>query len=136
MFSRYRRPMTTLRRPWAVWLALCMALLGALAPTVSHALNWAQGQQTPLIEVCTSAGPRWMALSTAPDPAPSDPATATLWDHCPFCLLMADRVAPPLQPLPLCFSASDHAGVPAPPPAVVLPAQVLAAAHPRGPPVL
>ena len=126
--------MTTLHRPWAVWLALCLALLGALAPTVSHALVWAHGGQTPLIEICTSAGPRWMALSNGSEPVPSDPATTAVLDHCPFCLLTADRMAPPPQPLPLRLAAAGHAGVLAPPPKVVLPAQVLAAAHPRGPP--
>jgi hypothetical protein len=136
MFSSHRHMKTTPYRPWAVWLALCIALLGALAPTLSHAMNWARGDQAPLIEICTSVGPRWMALSNGFEPVPSDPATTAVLDHCPFCLLMADRMAPPPQSLSLSFAAYGHAGVLAPPPKVVLPAQVLAAAHPRGPPVL
>jgi Protein of unknown function (DUF2946) len=134
MFVSQRPKLGKLDRPWAVWLALCLALLGALAPTVSHALVWVQGGQTPLIEVCTSDGPRWIALSNASEPVSNDPATEAALDHCPFCLLMADRMAPPPQPLPLSFAAPGQAGVSAPPPAVVLPAQVLAAAQPRGPP--
>jgi hypothetical protein len=126
--------LTMLRHPWPVWLTLWLALFGALAPTVSHALAWAHGEQAPLIEICTSAGPRWMALSSASEFAPSDPATPAALDHCPFCTLMADRTAPPPQPLPLCVAAAGHADMPGLPPMVFLPAQVLAAAHPRGPP--
>lgn len=128
--------MRTLRRPWAVWLALWLVLFGALAPTVSHAMAWAQGDRLPLIEICTSAGPRWMALSTPSEPVPGDPASTAALDHCPFCMRMADRMAPPPQPLPLCFVALGHADVPASPPLVFLPARVLAAAQSRGPPAL
>jgi len=136
MFSSHRHMKTTPHRPWAVWLALCIALLGALAPTVSHAVNWARGDQASLIEICTSVGPRWMAVSDASDSTSSDPVAPVALDHCPFCTLLADRLAPPPQPLPLCFAAVGHADVPAAPPLAFLPAQVLAAAHPRGPPTL
>ena len=124
------------RPSWVLWLTLWLALFGALAPTVSHALTWAHGDREALIEICTSAGPRWTALSTASDPVPSEPTSAAVLDHCPFCLLMADRVAPPPQPQALLFAASGHAAEPVSPPVVFLSAQVLAAAHPRGPPVL
>jgi hypothetical protein len=117
-----------------LWLALWLALSGALAPTVSHALAWAQGDRAPLIEICTSAGPRWMALSSASDAAPGDPATPAVLDHCPFCLLMADRMAPPPQPQALCFAAIGQANAPVTSATVFLPAQVFAAAQPRGPP--
>jgi hypothetical protein len=30
----------TIHRPWAMWLVLCVLVLGALAPTVSRALAW------------------------------------------------------------------------------------------------
>jgi len=33
----------SLRRPWAVWLAVLLAVSGALAPTLSHALLLARG---------------------------------------------------------------------------------------------
>jgi hypothetical protein len=121
-----------LRRPWAVWLALCVALLGALAPTVSHALSWARGGNAGLVEVCTSTGPRWMALPGMAERAsntpledaqasssvsaltmqPDGPRPATVLDHCPFCLLFADRIAPPPQawqaPLALAQAAAPH----------------------------
>jgi hypothetical protein len=79
-------------------LAWLLAVFGALAPTVSHALNWARGDGSALIEVCTSTGPRWMALGQASElqsEAPNKPDTATVFEHCPFCLLLADRIAPP-----------------------------------------
>ncbi len=102
------------RHPWVLWLALWLAVFGALAPTVSRTLAWAHGDTDNLIEICTSAGPRWMALSpvgsasAAPDATLADgqdasgsahgsvPTPSLVLDHCPFCTLLADRVAPPL----------------------------------------
>jgi hypothetical protein len=100
-----------------LWLALLLTVFGALAPTVSHALNWARGDSTAQMEICTSAGPRWMALPAAGSddgalrqlgaaladvndtalPGSSVPTSAPVLDHCPFCLLQADRTAPPPQ---------------------------------------
>ena len=107
------RSLTAMARPQhrlVLWLALLLALFGALAPTVSHALNWARGGNAGLMEVCTSNGPRWMALgsvqadTTLPGAANSleadgsgDPASAVVFVHCPFCLLSAERAAPPPQ---------------------------------------
>ncbi|OGB86264.1 MAG: hypothetical protein A2535_00960, partial [Burkholderiales bacterium RIFOXYD2_FULL_59_8] len=131
----FRAATASAARPsWVLWLALWLALFGALAPTVSHALTWAHGDRAPLIEICTSAGPRWMALPTAVEPVSSDPTSAVVSDHCPFCLLMADRLAPPPQPQFFFFSAPSHAVVPDDPPASYFPARIFAAAHPRGPP--
>jgi hypothetical protein len=102
------------RHPWVLWLALWLAVFGAMAPTVSRTLNWARGDTGNLVEICTSAGPRWMALNplgsapAAPDATPVDgqdasksapepaPTPSTVLDHCPFCTLLADRLAPPL----------------------------------------
>lgn len=146
-----------LRRPWAVWLALCIALLGALAPSLSHALVWARGDASAMVEVCTSSGPRWMALSALAgqpttvaqstdllgtgDPAPTSfaeqaPGSAVGLAHCPFCLLMADRLVLPSQPQALSFAAPGQAVVPEPPTPNTSPARIIAAAHPRGPPAL
>jgi Protein of unknown function (DUF2946) len=102
------------RHRWVLWLALWLAVFGAMAPTVSRTLNWARGDTGKLIEICTSAGPRWMALNpagsatAAPDatlvdgqdasrsePGPA-PTSFPVLDHCPFCTLLADRLAPPL----------------------------------------
>lgn len=154
---------TTLTLPrarWVLWLAVWLALLGALAPTVSHALQWARGGATArLVEICTSAGPRWMALPTglvgesaattqasltgdaalrgitsaAPTDTGGSGAPAVL-EHCPFCLLMADRLALPSASNPVFFAAPGQAVKPQPPCVSDLPAQYLAAAQPRGPP--
>ena len=146
--------LTTLRRPWAVWLALCMALLGALAPTLSHALVWAQGGQAPLVEICTSAGPRWMALSgvttpvgsaqlentqaaTNPDALamrPDGPLSSAVFDHCPFCLLFSDRVAPPPQAWQIPLVLVQMSAVPVIPQAYFLPVFYAHTPPPRGPP--
>lgn len=101
------------RHRWVLWLALWLAVFGAMAPTVSRTLNWARGDIGNLIEICTSTGPRWMALSAvgsatsvadAPrvdgqdasrsEPGPA-PTSFPVLDHCPFCRLLADRLAPP-----------------------------------------
>lgn len=124
------------RPSWVLWLALWLALFGALAPTVSHALSWAHGDRQLLIEICTSAGPRQMALANASESIPSDPTSAVVLEHCPFCLLMADRLAPPPQLQALFFAVPGHAVVPDCPPPSYFPARIIAAAHPRGPPAL
>ncbi|HEY8905983.1 MAG TPA: DUF2946 family protein [Rhodoferax sp.] len=103
------------RHRWVLWLALWLAVFGAMAPTVSRTLNWARGDTGNQVEICTSTGPRWMALNpvgsatAAPDAtlvdgqdasrSESDPAPTPfpVLDHCPFCTLLADRVAPPLS---------------------------------------
>jgi hypothetical protein len=102
------------RHRWVLWLALWLAVFGAMAPTVSRTLNWARGDTGNLVEICTSAGPRWMALNPVgsataasaatlvdgQDAARSEPGPAPtsfpVLDHCPFCTLLADRLAPPL----------------------------------------
>lgn len=103
------RASATPQHRWALWLALLLALIGALAPTVSRTLNWARGGGVSLVEVCTSSGPRWMAWDPAPADSSLSPrsepsseaevsgnlAATALFDACPFCLLLADRSAPP-----------------------------------------
>jgi hypothetical protein len=98
-----------LHRPWAMWLAVLIAVLGALAPTVSHALMFARGTAPMGVEICTSQGPLWVAADTvsqAADSAPARESAATL-DHCPFCLQTADRVGSPNDPLPYPFLVQD-----------------------------
>lgn len=82
-----------LRRPLALWLAVLIAVFGALAPTLSHALVWAQGGAAPMLEICTSTGPRWVA-SPMPTDSPDGQESAPSLVHCPFCLLSTDRAAP------------------------------------------
>lgn len=77
-------------RPWALWLAVLIAVFGALAPTVSHALVLARGAASPMQEICTSTGPGWVALHI-PAETSQDQESAPSLEHCPFCLLGADR---------------------------------------------
>lgn len=84
----------------AVWLALAAMLLGAFAPTVSRALAAARSDGAPMVEVCTSEGPRWVPLApTSADTLMADAShgqeSALSLDHCPFCLLVAERLGPP-----------------------------------------
>ena len=93
--------LTALRRPLVVWLALWIALLGALVPTLSHALVWAGGGTT-LVEICTTTGQRWVVVDQVQadgawrtSDAPGEPASAQGLNHCPFCLLSAERFSTP-----------------------------------------
>ena len=136
-----------LRRPWALALALLLAMVPALAPTLSHAIVWARGDIRPLVEVCTLGGPRWVALAftqnAQPDAAgttefqtdsPDGPVSALGLDHCPFCLLSADRVAPPPHVMLHNFAVVVASGEPTLQPALIV-RQPRPTAYPRGPPV-
>jgi hypothetical protein len=81
-----------LRRPWAVWLAVLLAVLFATAPTLSHALAFASGDSR--YEICTAQGPRAVApdSTNAGDSSNGQESSPT---HCPFCLHPTDRLAPP-----------------------------------------
>jgi hypothetical protein len=155
MFAHPSHVMTLLRRPVAVWLALCLALLGALAPTVSHALNGARGGNAGLIEVCTSNGPRWMALpgttestgnpqlgrTQASDSTgavtlrPDDPLSPAVFEHCPFCLLLLDRAAPPPQAWQMPLALAQASAAPMPLQVQYLPVFYAHTPPPRGPPI-
>lgn len=140
-----------LRRHWAVWLALCIAFLGALAPTLSHALHAARGQDSQMVEICTINGPRWMALGMAaeltgtsqlsgaptlsannPDSSQSDPRAVL--EHCPFCLLSMDRAAPLPQVYSFRFAEPGPMLPVAAGPTFVVVTRFDPAAPPRGPP--
>ena len=118
-----------LRRPLVVWMAVLIAVFGALAPTVSHALVWSQAGNGDLTEICTSTGTRWVKLgfaqndvsqsvevgaSTAPVQPDSlnSPESLLSLNHCPFCLLFTDRFAPPPHALAPLFAVSGGFKVP------------------------
>lgn len=115
-----------LRRPLAVWLAVLIALFGALAPTLSHALVMARGGTSAWTEVCTSTGTRWVMLDESQNTTHPITSSATListaspdgqeaafsLDHCPFCLLCTDRVVPPPNALLHLFSVLGDSGAP------------------------
>ena len=80
-----------LRQPRALWLAVLLAVFGALAPTLSHALAWAGA--SPMQAVCSSSASPGMTL-LATDTPDGQKVAADLND-CPFCLLTQDRATPP-----------------------------------------
>jgi|SRR5450830_697823 len=138
------------RRSFAVWLAVLIAVFGALAPTLSHALVWSQGGTSAWTEVCTSTGTRWVLLAptqnAAPQTAvPSAPLfltdspdgqeSAVSLDHCPFCLLSTDRVAPPPHSLLHLFSVSGEFEAPTVRQVFLFIPLFALTPPPRGPPV-
>ena len=130
---------TPLHRPWAVGLAVLVAVLGALAPTLSHALMSAMGQASSQgQEICTSQGSRWVTAevaAVADNPTPL-PTSATPPAHCQFCLQTTDREVSLDDPLPTPFLVQDGQREP-----MVWQALFFAITHtvnppPRGPPGL
>jgi hypothetical protein len=99
---KHRTRTTQRLRPWTVWLALCIALVGAVVPTVSHALAWSQGGSPAYGAICTTAQPGTAAADA--DGAPADSSgsggqgSAMSLVHCAFCLHSSDRIAPPPAP--------------------------------------
>jgi hypothetical protein len=89
-----------LRRPLAVWWTVLVAVLFAIAPTLTHAISFVHGDNVP-IEICTAQGSRTVAPDTAhsADASTGQESTASV-QHCPFCLQQADRMAPPPSPQP------------------------------------
>lgn len=95
-------------RRLTAWIALAVMLMGALAPTVSHALALARSGMPGAVEVCTSSGMRWVVLEAVnpaaspaarskpiPTDSPDGQESALSLNHCPFCLPIADRLGPP-----------------------------------------
>nr|WP_315466260.1 DUF2946 domain-containing protein [uncultured Rhodoferax sp.] len=96
--SAPRRPV---HRPWAMWLVLCVLVLGALMPTVTRALVWSDAG--PWQEICSAnGGAVWVSAApeSSQDGAADGQAPLPSLDHCPFCLQATDRSAapPPHQP--------------------------------------
>ncbi len=142
-----------LRRPLAVWLAVLIAVFGALAPTLSHALVWSQGQNAAWTEICTPTGKRWVKLDAAQKETPQATGAAATQtqsqtdspqsqesafslDHCPFCLLSTDRVAPPPRALVHLFAVSGGFKVPTVRQAFLFIPHFAIKPPPRGPPDL
>ena len=97
---------TTILRPWAVWFAVLIAVLGALAPTVSHALALANSGASGAFEVCTPQGMRIVApdpTSSSADSSNGQESVLSL-SHCPFCLHTTDREDLSPHLLPYLFS--------------------------------
>lgn len=121
-----------LRRARWIWLAVLLAVFGAVMPTVSHAL--AGGASAATMEVCTSTGMAWVDAH-GPGDASGQEASAQPMD-CAWCLLSAA----PVFPVPQAVGALSVEPGALPAPAVQLPFFRLAfaalAPPPRGPPVV
>lgn len=122
-----------LRRPLVVWLTLLIALFGAAAPTLSHAVALARGDTPGWTEVCTSSGPRWIALAMAAD-SPDGQESAPTLVHCPFCLLSTDPVLPAPHSLVHLFLVSGEPEAPTVRQAFFFFTHFALAPPPRGPP--
>ena len=68
-----------LRRPWALWLALLLAVVSALSPTLSHGLAADHGSAMALQDICASNAPDSIAIST---PTPPTRGTGRRWNFC------------------------------------------------------
>jgi hypothetical protein len=79
-----------LHRPWAVWLAVLIAVFSALAPTVSHALALSDRAAPMEASYCSSMG----MVEAASDSSDGQDVAAVMV-HCPLCLHATDRLAPP-----------------------------------------
>ena len=114
---------TSLRRRLA-WVLLFTLVVAALAPGVSRALAFAQGHLAP-----------WAVVCSAPGDAPGAPAHDKLHplEHCAWCSLHSDQLAPPPVAGVLHLQALRHAV-----PALFLhaprPLPAWAAAQARAPP--
>lgn len=126
---------TLLHRSWVAWLAVLLAVFAALAPTVSHALVAARGDASPWLEICTSTGPRSVSLGT-PASSPGEDDSSSQHQACAFCLLQAERAAPPFTAQVHHFASAGELGLPVFWQTVAVPAPFVLAAQPRGPPTL
>lgn len=124
-----------LRRPLVVWLAVLITLFGALAPTVSHALALTPGTAPAMHVICTSTGVQSQATSVSPDSADGQESAPSL-EHCPFCLLLHDRVAPAPHSLVHLFDVLSEHQAPTVRQAFFFFTILGLAPPPRGPPVL
>lgn len=131
---------TWIHRPWAMGLALCVAVFAALAPTVSHAL-W-QGHARQGFAVCTAQGERWVTADPTPSSlpnssapsAPHGPDLAFALVHCAFCLHTADHIAPPPGSIAHLFLAREGQQGDAVSQAFFFLPEFFLPAAPRGPP--
>jgi len=89
-----------LRRPWAVWCAVLVALLMALAPTLAQATSFLRAPLADPFQVCTTQGLQTFAAPGAQDgQGPHSHESSPAQSHCPFCLHPTDRFVLPPEPI-------------------------------------
>lgn len=130
MLSGQRRT----RLHWVALLCSIVMMLSALAPTVSRAL--AANGQVSWVEICSGDGVQWVLADDAAPDQPT-PADSNSIDHCPLCVLVADKLAPALTAAPAVV-AMLQVVLRLPLPSEARPVQAVSAfaAPPRGPPSL
>lgn len=126
-------------------LTLVVMLLGALAPTLSRTLAAVRGGTVSALDICTTQAssepnPAWSLPSASPanaavTPDPRGPTSAPALDHCPFCLLVAERLGPP-PAASMHFFNADSGLAPPDEQAFFFETRFVATALPRGPPTL
>ena len=84
---RHRRPQRSVG-----WIALLAACMLALAPTVFHALAWAQGSN-PWAQICSAPVAGNVSTPASDDPSPA--GASAHFEHCPFCALGGAAALPP-----------------------------------------
>lgn len=122
------------RLNWVALLCSIVMMLSALAPTVSRAL--AANGQVSWMEICSGDGVQWVLADDAAPDQPT-PADSTSIDHCPLCVLIADKLAPALTTAPVVV-VMQQVLLRLPLPPETRPAEAVSAfaAPPRGPPSL
>ncbi len=134
-------PVARRHRGLTLWFAMLAMVFAALAPAVSHALALASAPgrgSSAWIEVCTAQGARWVTADGAGDAQPDGPAGAASghFDHCPFCHLAGQGMAPPPAAMALQLRPALREGPPERFLTAPHTAHVWRAAQPRAPPLL
>ena len=91
---------TRLNRRLTAWIATFAILLGALAPTISHAVAWVSGEDIRWVEVCTVAGVKLVvadAASASGEEGQGDDG-ALVAERCPYCGTHAGSFGLPAAP--------------------------------------
>lgn len=78
------------------WIAVLAILMGAFAPSVSHALG-SKGEAS-FIEVCTSLGAKWVEQESSSTQQVPPSGDAQVSEHCPYCSIHANTLAVPPAP--------------------------------------
>lgn len=121
------------RQTLHIWIAILAVLFGALAPTISHALNASAGA-ADMIEICTANGYKLVKAAGA-DEGKAPASLKQGMEHCAFCTTHGSSHA--LTGVPLVTTALT-AGRDIYPPLFYTAPQSLhawSAANPRAPPL-
>jgi hypothetical protein len=113
------------------WIAVMAVLLASLAPTLTHALGFANG--STWIEVCGAQGAKWIDAGPGHS-GPAAPVKAHVFAHCPFCSMHAPVLGLPPAPVMATMPVEGYGAFP--PAFYAAPATpfVWVSAQPRAPP--